>query len=150
MEVILLKSLDNLGELGEVVTVARGYARNYLLPQGLAVEASEGAKKMVADKVRLELKRDHKRQEAAEALARELVAKKVAVTIPAQAGEEDQLYGSVSVKDIVAACAGQNLELEEKQVRLEEPIKQLGDYEVPVKLHREVEITVRVHVIRAE
>ncbi|MBD3219862.1 50S ribosomal protein L9, partial [bacterium] len=99
MDVILLKTVDNLGKMGEVVSVARGYARNYLLPQGMAMEATEGARKLVSEKMVLEAKRDHKRKEAAETLAADLVKKDLSVTIGAKAGEEDRLYGSVTARD---------------------------------------------------
>lgn len=151
MDVILLQTLDNLGKIGDTVSVARGYARNYLLPQGLAVEASEGARKMVADKMVLEAKRDHKRKEAAETLAAELNAKDLSVTIAAKVGEENRLYGSVTGRDIATALAEQKaLEVEHAQLKLDEPIKELGEYEVPLKLHAEVEITVKVAVQAAE
>ena len=151
MDVILLQTVENLGKLGETVSVARGYARNFLVPQGLAVEASEGAHKMVGDKMVLEAKRDHKRMEAAEVLAAELVAKNLSVTIKSKAGEENRLYGSVSARDIVTALAEQkSLEIEHQQIVLAEPIKEIGDYEVPLKLHAEVQISVKVAVQAAD
>jgi large subunit ribosomal protein L9 len=149
MEVILLKNVENVGHIGQKVSVSRGYARNFLVPRGLALEATDGAVKVAADKIRLEHKRDHKRKEAAEAVRAQYAGKDFGVTISAQAGDEDQLYGSVTAREIVAALAEQKLELETKQVLLAEPIKVLGDYEVPVKLHPEVEIIVKVHVARA-
>jgi large subunit ribosomal protein L9 len=151
MDVILLKTVDNLGKMGEVVTVARGYARNYLLPQGVAMEATEGARKVVAEKMVLEAKRDHKRKEAAETLAADLVKKDLRVTLKAKAGEENKLYGSVSARDIAAALAEQkDLELEHQQIVLDAPLKELGEFEVPVKLHAEVEIPVKVTIEAAE
>ena len=151
MDVILLETVENLGKIGETVTVARGYARNFLVPKGLAVEASDGARKMVADKLVLESKRDHKRKEAAEVLARELVAKDLSVTIEAKVGDEDRLYGSVTTRDIAAALAAQkSLEVEHQQLLLADPIKDLGEFEVPLKLHSEVQISVKVAVRKAE
>jgi large subunit ribosomal protein L9 len=151
MDVILLQTVENLGKLGETVSVARGYARNYLVPKGLAVEASEGARKMVADKLVLEAKRDHKRKEAAELLAKELVAKGLAVTLTARVGEEDKLYGSVSARDIAGALAEhKSLEIDHQQLVLPEPIKEVGEFEVPLKLHHDVEISVTVTVQAAE
>ena len=151
MDVILLKTVENLGEMGEVVSVARGYARNYLYPQGLAMEASEGAKKVVAEKMVLEAKRDHKRKEAAEVLAAELVAKNLAVTVSAKVAEENKLYGSITARDISAALTEQkSLEIEHQQLLLDEPIKELGEYEVPLKLHAEVQVSVKVAVTAAE
>jgi large subunit ribosomal protein L9 len=149
MEVILLKNVENVGHLGQRVSVSRGYARNYLVPRGLALEANEGALKVAGEKIRLEQKRDLTRKDAAEAIRAQYAGKDFGVTISAQAGDGDQLYGSVTAREIVVALASQNLELEPKQVLLSEPIKQLGDFEVPVRLHSEVEIVVKVHVTRA-
>ncbi len=151
MDVILLQTVENLGKIGETVSVARGYARNFLVPKGIAVEASEGASKMVADKMVLESKRDHKRKDAAEVLARELVAKDLTVTIDAKAGEEDRLYGSVAARDIAVALGEQkSIEVDHQQIVLDEPLKELGEFEVPLKLHPEVQISVKVAVRKAE
>lgn len=152
MDVILIKSVENLGKLGDVVAVARGYARNYLLPQGLAVEATEGAKKMVADKMVLEAKRDHKRKEAAELLAADLVKKDLTVTIVAKVGEEGgKLYGSVTARDIVEALASQkHVEVEHQQLLLDGPLKEIGEFELPLKLHADVQVSVKVVVKAAE
>lgn len=147
MDVILLENVENLGKMGEVVSVARGYARNYLLPQGKAMEATEGAQKVVAEKMVLEAKRDHKRKEAAEVLAADLVKRDLSVVIAAKVGEEDKLYGSVTARDIAAALAEQKeLEFEHQQIGLENPLKEIGEFEVPVKLHAEVAITIKVKV----
>lgn len=151
MDVILIKSVDNLGKLGDVVAVARGYARNYLLPQGLAVEATEGAKKMVADKMVLEAKRDHKRKEAAELLASELVKKDLTVTLEAKVGDEGKLYGSVTARDIVDALASQKqFEVDYHQLVLDGALKETGEYELPLKLHADVQVSVKVVVKAAE
>jgi large subunit ribosomal protein L9 len=150
MDVILLKTMDNLGKLGSTVNVARGYARNYLLPQGLAVEATEGNRKVVAERMVLEARRDHARKEAAETLAASLVAKDLTVTIEAKASEEDRLYGSVSARDIAAAVTERHgLDLDHHQVVLAEPIKELGEYELAIKLHPEVQVPVKVVVAPA-
>jgi len=150
MEVIMLQTVENLGKMGQVVKVARGYARNYLLPKGLAVEANEGAKKMVAQKMVLAAKQDHRLREAAETLAKDLLAKNFAVTITAKAGDQDRLYGSVTARDIGTALAEQkSLDLDHHQILLAEPIKELGEFEVPVRLHSEVQISVKVTVAAA-
>ncbi|MDY0108733.1 MAG: 50S ribosomal protein L9 [Candidatus Krumholzibacteria bacterium] len=147
MEVIMLQTVENVGRIGQVVKVARGYARNYLLPKGLAVEASEGAKKMVAEKMVLEAKHDHRRKEAAEVLARDLAAKNLTVTIAAKVGDQDRLYGSVSARDIATALAAQTgFSCEHHQIGLDEPIKTVGEFEVPLKLHAEVHVNVKVRV----
>lgn len=151
MDVILLKTVDNLGKMGETVSVARGYARNYLLPQGFAVEATAGAQKMVSEKMVLEAKRDSKRKEAAEVLAAEFVKKDLSVTIGAKVTEGEKLYGSVAANDIAAALADQkDVQVEHQQLALEAPIKELGEYEVPLKLHAEVQVTVKVLVQATE
>jgi large subunit ribosomal protein L9 len=149
MEVILLKNVENVGHIGQKVNVSRGYARNYLVPRGLALEASDGAVKVAGDKIRLEQKRDLKRKEAAEAVRAAYAGKEFGVTLAMQAGDEDQLYGSVTAREIAAALATQDLAVDAKQVLLAEPIKQLGEYDVAVRLHPEVEIGVKVHVTRA-
>jgi large subunit ribosomal protein L9 len=149
MEVILLKTVENVGHIGQKVFVSRGYARNYLVPRGLALEANEGALKVAADKIRLEQKRDLKRKDVAEAIRAQYAGKDFGLTLTAQAGDGDQLYGSVTAREIAVALAAQSLEVEAKQILLAEPIKMLGDYEVPVRLHAEVEIVVKVHVTRA-
>jgi large subunit ribosomal protein L9 len=147
MDVILLKTLDNLGRIGETVSVARGYARNYLLPQGLAVEATEGNRKVVADKMVLEAKRDHVRKEAAETLAASLVARDLTVTIGAKASEENRLYGSVGARDIAAALNEHHeLGLDHHQIVLAEPIKEAGEFELAIRLHAEVQVPVKVVV----
>lgn len=150
MEVIMLQTVQNVGKMGQVVKVARGYARNYLLPKGLAMVASEGAKKIVAEKMVLAVKKDHELKDAAELLARELLAKDFRVTITAKAGESDRLYGSVTARDIAEALAAQKgVTLDHHQVVLDDPIKALGEYEVPVKLHAEVQISAKV-IVAAE
>jgi large subunit ribosomal protein L9 len=151
MDVILLENVENLGKMGKVVKVAPGYARNFLVPRGLAVVASPGAKKMVAERMVLTAKQDHRRKEAAELLAAELTKRNLAVVIAAKAGEENRLYGSVTARDIAAALAGQaSLDVDHHQVLLAEPIKELGAYEVGVKLHAEVQINVKVTVKPAD
>lgn len=147
MNVILLENVENLGKMGKVVKVAPGYARNFLLPRGLAVAATPGAEKMVAERLVLAAKQDHRRKEAAQVLAGQLVARNLQVTITAKAGEENRLYGSVTARDIAGALAGQaSLDVDHHNVLLAEPIKELGDYEVGVKLHAEVQISVKVSV----
>ncbi len=146
MQVIMLKNVDNVGRMGQTVSVARGFARNYLVPNGLAVEASEGSQKLVAEKMVLENKHDSKRKDAAEAVKAQYAGKELAVRLDAKAGEDGRLYGSVSARDIADALTKQNFALDHRQVQLVEPIKQVGEYEVPVRLHPEVEIVVKVHV----
>ncbi|MEN8007776.1 MAG: 50S ribosomal protein L9 [Candidatus Krumholzibacteriota bacterium] len=147
MEVILMQSVDNLGEIGETVSVARGYARNYLIPHGLAVLATEGHRKLVAEHMKLEAKRDDLRKAGAEELAAKLG--ELSCTITVQAGDDDKLFGSVGPRDIADALKADSGEFDHKQIVLDEAIKQLGVYSVPVKLHPEVEVTAKVWVVKA-
>jgi large subunit ribosomal protein L9 len=147
MEVILTQSVENLGQIGETVTVARGYARNFLIPRGLAMVASEAHRKVVQEKMSLEIKRDSLRKATAEELAGRYG--EMSCTISVQAGEDDKLFGSVTGRDIAEALQNEYAELDQKQINLDEPIKQLGVYSVPVRLHPEVEVTAKVWVVKA-
>lgn len=147
MDVILLQDVDDLGQMGQTVSVARGYARNYLLPQGMALEATPGNMNVVQEHMKLEAKRDDLRRADAEKRAAELG--EISCTISVQAGDDDKLFGSVTARNIAEELAAQGVELDHKQVVLEEPIKQLGVYSVPVRLHPEVEITAKVWVVKS-
>lgn len=144
MEVILREDIEKLGGRGQIVKVADGYARNYLLPKRLAVAATEANKRIVEQERQAHLRREAKEKAGAEELAGMLTG--VSVTILQKAGEQEQLFGSVTAKDIVEALEKQNFHIERRKVHLDEPIKQLGEYKIPVRLHREVtaEITVIV------
>ena len=148
MEVILREDIDKLGSRGEVVKVAPGYARNFLLPKRLAVQATEANKKIVEQERQAHLRKEAKAQGEAEELGK-LVAN-VTVTIKQKAGENDQLFGSVTSKDIADALAAQNYNIERRKIQLEEPIKQLGEYKVPVRLHKEVTVEITVIVAKDE
>jgi len=147
MEVILMESVENLGEMGDTVSVARGFARNYLVPKGLAVLATDGHRKLVAEHMKLEAKRDDLRKASAEELAAKLG--ELSCTITVQAGEDDKLFGSVGPRDIAEALKSDNGDFDHKQIVLDEAIKQLGVYTIPVKLHSEVEVTAKVWVVKA-
>ena len=144
MEIILREDIQNLGSRGQIVKVAAGYARNYLLPQKLAVAATAANKKIIEQERQAHLRREAKEKSSAEDLARMMTG--VTVTIAQKAGELEQLFGSVTSKDIVEALERQNYHIDRRKIHLEEPIKQLGEFQVPIRLHREVtaEITVRV------
>lgn len=145
MKLILKQDVDNLGDAGDVVDVADGYGNNYLMPRGLAMKATKGA---IADAEAIGRKR-RKRAEATLAEAQEEKAEieAAAVTVSAKAGEDGQLYGSVGVNALVKAVREQlGKAIEKKQVRLERPIKSVGEHEVPVHVYREVEATLRVEV----
>ena len=148
MDVILTKSVESLGQMGEVISVAPGFARNYLIPQGLAVMATVGQKKLVAEQVVLAEKRDLLRKSVAEQLASQYAAKELSCTISVQADDDDKLFGSVTARDIATALAQQDLAIEHHQIELTEPIKQLGVYTVPLKLHSDVEVAAKVWVVK--
>jgi len=148
MEVILREEIDNLGRRGDVVKVAAGYARNYLLPKRLAVAANESNKKIVEQEKQAYLRRESKEIGDANDLAKLMAS--VEVTIAQKAGENDQLFGSVTAQDIAAALEKAGYTIDRKKINLAEPIKTLGEYKVTVKLHREVSVELPVHVIKEE
>ncbi len=148
MEVILREEIEKLGRRGDVVKVAAGYARNFLLPKRLAVAANESNKKIVEQEKQAYLRRESKEIGDANDLAKLMAT--VEVTIAQKAGENDQLFGSVTAQDIVAALEKAGYTIDRKKVNLAEPIKALGDYKVTVKLHREVAVELPVHVIKEE
>ena len=148
MEVILREEIEKLGRRGDVVKVAAGYARNYLLPKRLAVAANQSNKKIVEQEKQAYLRRESKEIGDANDLAKMMGA--LEVTIAQKAGENDQLFGSVTAQDIVAALERAGYTIDRKKVNLTEPIKALGDYKVAVRLHREVAIELPVHVIKEE
>jgi large subunit ribosomal protein L9 len=148
MEVILREEIDNLGRRGDVVKVAPGYARNYLLPKRLAVAANESNKKIVEQEKQAYLRRESKEIGDANDLAKMMAT--VEVTIAQKAGENDQLFGSVTSQDISAALERAGYTIDRRKVNLSEPIKALGDYKVTMKLHREVTVELPVHVIKEE
>jgi large subunit ribosomal protein L9 len=146
MEVILRQSIDRVGAPGDIVKVSPGYARNFLLPRGLAYEATPGNKKRIAqERSRLEAA-EAARREAAEALAKRL--EEVSVTFSARVGDEGKLFGSVTAADIAQQLETQGFHVEKRQIDLPEPIKALGVYRVPVRLHPEVKPEIKVWVIK--
>jgi large subunit ribosomal protein L9 len=145
MEVILREDIEKLGGRGEVVKVADGYARNFLLPKKLAVPATEANRKIVDQERQAHLRREAKEKAGAEELAKMMTG--TVVTIAQKAGEQEQLFGSVTSKDIVEGLAQQGYQIERRKIHLEEPIKQLGEYKVPVRLHREVTVEITVQVV---
>lgn len=146
MEVILRQDVEKLGTRGQVVKVADGYARNYLLPKRLAVPATPANKKIVEQERQAHLRREAREKADAEELAKLLAG--VVVTIARKAGEQDQLFGSVTPQDISDALAQKNFSIDRRKIHLEDPIKQLGEYQVPIRLHREVTVTIGVNVVR--
>ncbi len=148
MEVILREDIEKVGTRGQVVKVADGYARNYLLPKRLAVVASDANKKIVEQERQAHLRREAKEKADAADLSKLLTG--VTVTIAQKAGEQDQLFGSVTAKDVADALEKQNFTIDRRKIHLEEPIRQLGEFKVQVRLHREVTTEIGVHVVREE
>jgi large subunit ribosomal protein L9 len=148
MEVILREDIDKLGTRGDVVKVTSGYARNFLLPRRLAVAANESNKKIVEQERQAHLRKEAKLQADAADLGKMMGA--VEVTIAQKAGENDQLFGSVTSNDIAVALEKQGYTIDRRKVHLEEPIKTLGDFKVALRLHKEVSVEIPVHVVREE
>lgn len=148
MEVILREDIDNLGVRGDVVKVAPGYARNFLLPKRLAVTATESNKKIVAQERESHLRKDAKLSADAADLAK--LMSSVSVTIKAKAGENDHLFGSVTVKDVAEALEQQNFTIDRKKIVMADAIRQLGDHTVTLKLHKDVSIELPVHVVKED
>jgi large subunit ribosomal protein L9 len=148
MEVILKTDVEKLGHQGQVVKVAPGYARNYLLPQGLAVSATASNKKIVDQQRQATLRKEAKLASDARELA--AMMGNVNITIHQKAGEEDQLFGSVTSQDIQEALEKQGYKVDRKKIALDHPIKTLGDHKVTIKLHKEVSLDIPVHVLKEE
>lgn len=146
MEIILRQGVENLGKPGDVVKVKSGYARNYLLPHGLAYEATPGnLKRIQQERARLDAE-ENERRGAAQTLAERL--EQVSLTFSARVGEEGKLFGSVTPADIAQQLEAQGFHIEKRQIDLHEPIKALGVYRVPIRLHADVKPEVRVWVIK--
>lgn len=148
MEVILREDIEKLGSRGQLVKVAPGFARNYLLPKRLAVAATESNKKIVEQERQAALRREAKEAGEAQELAKLLSA--VVITIAQKAGENDQLFGSVTSSDIAARLEDQKFHIDRKKIVLHDPIKQLGEHAVTIKLHREVSVDIKVNVVKED
>ena len=145
MEVILREHVDNVGRRGEIVKVADGFARNYLLPRKLALPVTPGNLKHIErERAKFEAHEAEERQ-GAQAVATKLVG--LVVLISRKVGETEALYGSVTSTDIATSLASQGLEIDKRKIQLHEPIKRLGEYEVPIKLHRDVVAPIKVKVV---
>ena len=146
MKVVLRSDLDGVGKKGDIIDVSDGYARNFLLPRGKAIPATDGIEAQANAMRRSRDLKDAKDREAAETIARTLVPK--VIRIEAKAGTEGRLFGSVTTADIVAAVSEQaGIELDRRTLHLEEPIKSTGTHEVPVRLHADVQFRVQVEVV---
>lgn len=146
MEVILREHVDNLGKRGEIVKVADGYARNYLLPRKLALPATDANRKHVERERKIVDMREAQEKSQAEAIAARLAA--LEITITRRVGETEQLYGSVTAGDIADFLKDKGFEVDRRKIILPEPIKTIGGHDVPLKLHREVTVPLRVQVLK--
>ena len=147
MRVILKSEVANLGDAGDIVTVKPGYGRNFLIPRGLAIPATEGSihqvehQKRVADAIR--------RKNLAQAKELQARLEGTAISIRRETGEDDRLFGAVTNRDVAEALSAEGIEVDRRAIQIDEPIKNIGLFTVPVRLHRDVTASVRVYVIRA-
>jgi large subunit ribosomal protein L9 len=146
MEVILREHVDNLGKRGEIVKVADGFARNYLLPRKLALPATEGNRRHVERERKIMESREAQEKAGAEAIATRLAT--VDIAISRRVGDTEQLYGSVTAADIVDFLKSKGFEVDRRKLILPEPLKALGEFDVPLKLHREVTVPLKVKVVK--
>jgi len=146
MKVILLQDIANQGKQGEVITVADGYARNYLYPRKLAIEAAGGALKNLQTKHALEDRRTEKMRSEADRTAEQLNDKTITLTV--KAGQNSRLYGRITAGDIAEAVERElSIKLDKRKVGLLDPIKAVGEYDIPIKLHRDVTVPLKVAVV---
>ena len=146
MEIILLNKIDNLGNVGDVVTVKPGYARNYLFPKGLAVRSSKRNIAFVEEKRKnIELK-IAKEEQASQAIFDSL--KNVEILMEVEVGENDKLFGSVTTMDLQKALNEQNIEIEKQDILLDNPIKSLGAYDIPIKVTSSLKQNIKVNVVK--
>ncbi|MBE7414655.1 MAG: 50S ribosomal protein L9 [Deltaproteobacteria bacterium] len=148
MRVILKKDMDNLGAFGDVVKVAPGYARNYLIPQGIAAEASRSNLRQFEAEKEAHLRKLQAKRDKAESLKARLDA--VSLSFTRKTSEEEKLFGSVTVHDIEEGLKAQGFEFERKDIVLDEPIKSLGEHAVKIKLHPGVSAEIKVSVLKEE
>ncbi|MBZ5534155.1 MAG: 50S ribosomal protein L9 [Acidobacteriia bacterium] len=146
MEVILKEDVPKLGHRGDVVKVAEGYGRNYLLPRKLAIEATSGNKAVIEQMKSSAVRRTAVEKADSEALAKQLEA--VSLSFHRKAGEKDHLFGSVTSSDIAEALERQGFNIDRRKIQLDEPLKSIGDFEVPIRLHRDVTSKVKVSVAK--
>ena len=144
MEVLLREDIENLGDRGQIVRVRLGYGRNYLLPRGLAVAATASNVRQIENERRVLSKREARERASAEASVKDFEGKQF--TFERKVGEEGRLFGSVTALDIVHAIEAEGLKVERHRIRLKDPIKSIGEFDVPIRLHRDVVVTVKAIV----
>lgn len=146
MEVILREHVDNLGSRGDVVKVASGYARNYLLPRKLALAVTDANRRQIEREKTVAEARDAEEKGQADALAQRMA--QTEIEIARRVGEHDTMYGSVTAADVVHALAAKGFEIDKRKVQMPEPLKALGEFSIPVRIHREVTAQVKVKVVQ--
>lgn len=147
MRLILKSEVSHLGDAGDIVNVRPGYGRNFLIPQGLAIPASEGSVKQLEHQKQIAEAIRRKELSGSKAIAEKL--DNTAITIRREAGDDDKLFGSVTNRDIADALAAEGIEVDRRTIQLDDNIRSIGLFTVPVRLHRDVSASVRVYVIRA-
>jgi large subunit ribosomal protein L9 len=148
MEIVLTKDYEQLGKAMDVINVKDGYARNFLIPQGIAVPATEGNRKKVAEAKRIAEIREEKKIKEARQLAKKI--EQVPCTIPVKVGEDDKIFGSVTAQEIADFLKKEGFDIEKRHIDLEEPIKQLGVYSIRIILFKDVEAKLKVWVVKEE
>lgn len=148
MKIILKEDVENLGTRGAIVNVKDGYARNFLLPKGMAMRYTKGAQKVLEQERRMYETRQLKAKEDAQALADRIGA--LEFTVAKRAGDQDVLYGSVTPTDVADLLKGAGYAVDKRKIALHEPIKKLGDFEVVIRLHHEIAPKVKIHVVKEE
>jgi len=146
MKIILKEDIKKIGKMGQIVDVANGYARNYLVPKGLAVEASTKNLRSLEHERKIIQEKAKKLKDSAQDIASRISS--MTLTIKAKAGEEEKLFGSVTTMDIAEALLNEGLEIDKKKISLEEPIKRLGSYSVQIKLHSDVSVPLNIQIIQ--
>jgi large subunit ribosomal protein L9 len=146
MKVILRKNIETLGKLGDIVDVKEGYARNFLIPRKIAYSALDGNLKALEDEKKSIARKSEKELHVAEKISTEL--EKVSVTIPVQVGEEDKIFGSVTTQMIADALKEKDFDIDKRKIEIEESIKTLGIYNVNIKLHSNIDASIKVWVVR--
>ncbi|HEY4682050.1 MAG TPA: 50S ribosomal protein L9 [Candidatus Acidoferrales bacterium] len=148
MDVILEQDVEKLGTRGQVVVVADGYARNYLFPRKLAVPATPANRKRLEQLRSVMVRQEAKEKSDAELLAKQLTG--LSLTLVRKAGETDQLFGSVTAMDVAEALATKGFQVDKRKIILDDPIKVLGEFDIPLRLHREVSVNIHLHLKREE
>lgn len=148
MKVILQENIDGVGYLGDLLSVADGFARNYLLPRGKAIEANTRNLKALEHLKRIAAQKAKKETQGLQELAKKI--SKVALTFPVQTGKDDKLFGSITSKDVGEGLASHGVEVDRRKIQLTQPLKELGEFTVPVKLHREVVADVSVTLVKKD